>query len=113
MKKCILYNDCKFSEKQHSNITDPRFHHMVDSSLPSAPWITRQIIYFIQCYFQTFTIKATDLILSRNVVTEINEAKYNVNDYRESKFMFKSFHDGLLHAMNCINLGLLPLPLQT
>ena len=96
-----------------STVTDPRFRHLVDSSLPVAPWIPHQIIFFIQSYLQTFTQNATNPSLLRNVLTEDNSNKYNTKDYRESEYMFRSFHDGLMHAMNCNNLGLLTSPPQS
>ena len=96
-----------------STITDPRFRHLVDSSLPIAPWIPHQIIFFVQNYFQTFTQNAMNPTLLRNVLTKENENKYNIKDFRQSEFMFRSFHDKLLRAMNCNNLGLLTSPPQT
>lgn len=59
--------------------------------------------------FTFCSVISTNPSLLRNVLTE----KYNINDYHESEFMFNSFHDGLLHAINCNNLGLLTLPPQT
>ena len=96
-----------------STVNDYRFRQLVDSSISQAPWIPHQIIYFIQSYFQTLTLNATNPALLRNIQTEVDQEKYNVRDYKQSEYLFTSFHDNLLHSMNCNTLGLLTSPPQT
>ena len=45
-------------------------------------------------------------------MTESGLNKYNIKDYKQGEYLFKSFHDNLLHAMNCNTLGILTSPPQ-
>ena len=45
-------------------------------------------------------------------MTEEGINKYNTKDYRQSEFLFNSFHDSLLHAINGNTLGILTSPPQ-
>ena len=84
-------------------VSDCRFRDLV--SLSAAPWIPHQLIQFVQTYFESLTLNATNPAIIRNSLTERGHQRLPVHHFRESEYIFKSFHDNLRQAMVTGNLG--------
>ena len=84
-------------------VSDCRFRDLV--SLSAAPWIPHQLIQFVQTYFESLTLNATNPAIIRNSLTERGHQRLPVHHFRDSEYMFKSFHDNLRQVMVTGNLG--------
>ena len=86
-------------------INNSKLRSLIDDSLASTPWIPHQIILFLQNYFESISLVATNPTSLRNVQTEEAQNKYRVKDFHDSEYCYKSFYDSLRACIVSQSLG--------
>ena len=92
-------------------ISDHRFRNLVSTA--TAPWIPHQLLQFIQTYFESLTLNATNPAIIRNLLTERGPQRLPVHHFRDSEYLFRSFNDHLRQAMVTCNIGFFHSPPQS
>ena len=87
----------RFSEIA-SAINNPRFKALVEPSLHSHPWIPHHLIFFLQNYFEAISLIATNPSALRKVSTDEGTNKYNVRDFLQAEYCYKTYFD---HLRSC------------